>query len=909
MNGTDKNGLWAWLSRNRIPLRIISLSALLLGALILSTIVIAWELSANQRRIDDATDRFHRLGIAAEADMNFAALRYWMTDLSVSLLTLSERNAEAARTRLDAALLELEKFAPEPAQKIREATDSYVSNAFKAVDAYTEGNRILGNTFLAQARSGSDAVDLAFEELIETLARDTNDANQFAAESAEKSRIRTLFASTAILILGIIFTALVLRSILRPMKRINDAMSLLNEGAKAVDLPAEGPDEFGQMARTLRTLSDSQAARRALEARAIEQRRMTETAIETIPDGFALFDAQDNLLLVNNRYREIFAKIGECLQPGTSLETLLNAQIHAGLARLDGQTSEDWIAERLAQHRRPNGMREERKLGDNWLLVTKRKTPNGETIAIYTDITEMKSRQTEMEEAWQGAETANEAKSRFLASMSHELRTPLNAIIGYSEMLIEDATDAGETSQISDLEKIMSSGKNLLSLINDILDLSKVEAGKMEIHVERLDVPNLLEDVVDTIQPLLKANDNKLVLTVDPDVGAMETDKTKLRQNLFNLLSNATKFTEKGTIELNVSAEDDKIVFLITDTGIGMTEQQLANLFQAFVQADETTARNYGGTGLGLAIVREFTELMGGKIEARSKPNEGSSFTMTLPASLIQTVDEITLAPTSGDAEVCILVVDDEPAARQEMVDVLSPEGFRVITAENATIGLELARKHRPAAVVLDVIMPGRDGWSMLREVKEDPALCHIPVILATVLADREMGLAFGAFDYLKKPIDPKQLIDRLDRIASHSGREVLVVDDDPTSRALFRRILVREGWEVREASDGERGLEQIILKRPSLVVLDLMMPNLDGFETLRKIRTTDALADLPVIIATSKDLDSDEFDWLLENSGDVVRKGTDGRAELVTAIRRHVARNVDELKKEQKNHAENSDR
>jgi len=909
MSVTEKTGLWTRLSRNRIPLRIVSLSALLLGALGLSTILMAWEFSENQRRINDATDRFHRLQIAALADRNFSAVRYWMTDLSVSLLTLSERNAEAAQARLNEDLLELETFAPDPAQKIRDATEAYVTSALNAVDAYTNGNRVLGNTFLAQARTGSDAVNAAFDELIEALAQDADTANQLAADSAKASRTRTLTASAAILVLGAIFTLLVLRSILRPMKRINNAMTLLNEGVEAVDLPDEGPDEFGQMARTLRTLSDSQAARSVLEAEAVEQRRTIETAIETIPDGFALFDAQDKLVLVNNRYKEIFANGADNLKPGTPLETLLKDQIESDLARLEDQSQESWIAERLALHRRPEGMREERKLGDSWLLVTKRKTPNGDTIAVYSDITDMKSRQAELEQARQGAEAANEAKSMFLASMSHELRTPLNAIIGYSEMLIEDAVEEGEASQVPDLEKIMSSGKNLLNLINDILDLSKVEAGKMEVYVEKLDVAELLEDVSGTIQPLLKTNNNELVMTVDPRVEIMETDKTKLRQNLFNLLSNATKFTDNGTIKLNVSAEDDNVVFSVIDSGIGMTEQQLENLFNAFVQADESTARNYGGTGLGLAIVWEFTELLGGRITVESKPGEGSSFTMTLPASMNKTVVPIEDDQVSPNSEVSILVVDDDQAARQGMVELLSAEGYRVFTADNATTGVELARQHRPSAVVLDVIMPGRDGWSMLREVKEDPALCHIPVILATVLADREMGLAFGAFDYLTKPINPKELVDRLDRIASHSGREALVVDDDPASRALFRRILVREGWDVREASDGERGLEQILEKRPSLVVLDLMMPNLDGFETLRKLRTMDDLADLPVIIATSKDLDSAEFDWLLENSGDVVRKGTDGRNELVAAIRRHVARNVNELREEILEHADNSDR
>ena len=909
MNAPDQVGLWTRLTENSIPVRIMSLSALLLGALIVSAFFMVVELAANQNRINNATERFHRLQSAATADRDFAALRYWMTDLSASLLTLSERNANAAHEQLTSDLEDLRKFAPVPAQKIQQAIEGYLTSAQNAVDAYTDGNRVLGNAHLAQARENSDSVSSSFDELIEGLVTDADQANRFVAEAAEASRRRTLIACVAIILLGAGLTALVLRSILRPLKRINNAMTLLNDGVEAVDLPAEGPDEFGRMARTLQTLSDSQAARRSLEVQAAERQRMIETAVETIPDGFALFDAQDCILLVNNRYKEMFSDSAQNLVVGTPLETLLRARIERGSTPLYGQSADAWIAERLDRHRDPKGMREEREISDRWVLVTKRKTLDGDTIAIYSDITDMKARQSEIEDAWQEAKSASEAKSRFLASMSHELRTPLNAIIGYSEILIEDAQDVGETSQVEDLHKIMSSGKNLLSLINDILDLSKVEAGKMEVFVESLDVPDLLVEVVDTIKPLLNTNKNELVLTVDPEVTTMETDKTKLRQNLFNLLSNATKFTHDGTIHLNVAKENDTIDFVVADTGIGMTEDQMDKLFNAFVQADESTTRNYGGTGLGLAIVSEFTALMGGKIKVESEPDQGSKFTMALPVSMLQKTERVAQEEPQTNDGVCILVVDDEAASRKYIAELVRAEGFNAVTAADVETGIALARQHRPAAVVLDIIMPGRDGWSMLREMKEDLALCHIPVILASVLGDREMGLAFGAFDYLTKPVDAQTLADRLHRVASHEGREALIVDDDPASRALFRRILVREGWEVREAVDGNQGLDLIMEKRPSLVVLDLMMPNLDGFETLRKLRKTETLVDLPVIIATSKDLDNAEFEWLKNNSGDVVQKGNNGKTELVAAIRRHAAHRIDMLKKGLNGDADTFDR
>ncbi|MGB5837531.1 MAG: response regulator [Albidovulum sp.] len=870
-----------------IPLRIGSLSAALLGALIVSTAIMAWDYAANQRRISDATARFHALQVAADADRHFGQLRYWLTDLSVSLLTPSERNALQARERLDADLVALETFAPEAAQQIHAATNTYFDSAMRAVDAYTDDNRVIGNTHLAAARQSSDVVAKSLSGLVATLAEQADNANNIAAQDARRAQLRALTATILIVVLGALLTAGVLRSILRPLRRIDQAMAELNDGAEVVNLPPVGPDEFGRMARTLRTLHESQLARRRLEEAAAEQRRTVVTAVETIPDGFALYDAQDRLVLVNQRYRQMFASVADHLVEGTAFEQIVRAHVCSGSVDIGEMPLEDWIASRLKRHRDPAGLREEVPLGDGWMLVTKRKTPDGGTVAIYSDITDMKHRQAELETARAEAEGANDAKSLFLASMSHELRTPLNAIIGYSEMLIEDANDAGQTEPVADLERIMSSGKHLLALINDILDLSKIEAGKMEVHIETFEIAPLVEDVATTIAPLVQRNGNRMVVSIAPDVSMIETDKTKLRQNLFNLLSNATKFTKDGTVELKVTTDGTAIEFAVRDEGIGMTAEQQSRLFQAFMQADSSTTRNYGGTGLGLAIVKQFTEILGGGIEVSSEPGKGSTFTLTLPAKYQTGHTDVEDVPVGSKPSV--LVIDDDLTALRDMANLVRAEGYRVLTAENAANGLALAREYRPDAILLDVIMPERDGWSVLRELKEDPDLCSTPVILATVVGDRDMGLAFGAVDHLIKPIDPKLLVERLNRIAGHDAREVLVVDDDPGTRALYRRVLVREGWAVREAADGEKALAQLLSKRPTLVVLDLMMPNLDGFDTLRKMRTIDALADLPVIIATSKDLSRRELEWLNANAREVVIKGEVGRAELIAAIRRHV--------------------
>ncbi|WP_245884239.1 response regulator [Hartmannibacter diazotrophicus] len=865
------------------------MSFILLSALVVSTMQMSFDLWTNQQRIAESNDRFHRLQVAADADRHFGAMRYWLTDVSLSLLTLSDRKAAEAHAKLDEDLKRLAVFAPEAAQSIRSGVNDYVEQAQKAANAYTDDNRVVGNAFLAMARKGSDEVDEALGSLVEQLSADADRVSAAATRTAKTATNRAAIACVLVITFGALLTLFVLRSILKPLQRINTAIAGLNAGATEVDLPPPGPDECGRIASALSDLQHSQQERRRLEAAARMQHNTILTAIETIPDGFALFDADNRLVLVNDRYRSIFSNVSDLLVPGTSFKDILAARAALGDAGHAGLSSEAWIAERLKRHVDPAGLRDEVMIGDAWVRITKRKTPDGGTVAVYSDITDLKTKQEQLEDARHEAEAANEAKSRFLASMSHELRTPLNAIIGYSEMLIEDAQDSGEEHSVGDLEKIMASGRHLLSLINDILDLSKIEAGKMELYVERFDVADLVDDVTATIAPLVARNANRLVVDVDPALGEMETDKTKLRQNLFNLLSNATKFTKDGVIELNVRQEGDFVAFSVQDDGIGMSPEQQARLFQAFTQADSSTTRNYGGTGLGLAIVRQFTLMLGGDIKVKSELGKGSVFTLTIPARLSDSVAENAPSHDGAGETKSILVIDDDPHARRMMAELVRGDGYRVMMAGDAAEGLAIARKTHPDAIILDIIMPERDGWSVLKELKSDPELCGTPVVLATIVNDREMGLAFGASAHLTKPIDTTKLMEALSSVVNGHERDVLVVDDDPATRTLLRRILVREGWHVREASDGERGLSMLDAKRPALVILDLMMPNMDGFETLRTMRAREELADLPVIVATSKDLSREEVDWLRANAREVIGKGQDGRANLLAAVRRHV--------------------
>ena len=491
------------------------------------------------------------------------------------------------------------------------------------------------------------------------------------------------------------------------------------------------------------------------------------------------------------------------------------------------------------------------------------------------------ARTNEMETARDEARDASDQKTKFFANMSHELRTPLNAILGYGEMLYEDCEDLGYDDLLPDLKKITSSGTHLLSLINNILDLSKIEAGKMELFVTSFEIENMVQTIKDVSEPLAAKNNNGFVINLDGAMGSMSQDETKLRQCLTNFLSNGFKFTKNGTVTLDIKSRIDGDIefvdFAVIDTGAGMSPEGVAKVFEEYTQAERSTSANYGGTGLGLPISKKFAEMMGGDIVVTSEEGVGSKFTISVPRECPEYAEDEVDANVINldDQDNLVVLVDDDVAMHDLIKRTISKLNLTLLGATNSEKGMELIREIKPKLILLDVLMPGRDGWSLLKECKTDQDLKNIPVIMISQLNQSNLAASLGANDYLTKPIDRNHFVNTVRRILGNETQDhkVLVIDDDKDVREILTRLLKDAGYRPIDARDGKEGLERT-KDEPSLIILDLEMPRMDGFEFLDNyIKNVPEEKRSPVLVFSGKDLTEVQEELLKERVVGLVKK------------------------------------
>ena len=528
-------------------------------------------------------------------------------------------------------------------------------------------------------------------------------------------------------------------------------------------------------------------------------------------------------------------------------------------------------------------------------LDTSNSELRAQKLELIQQADELQEHNIELEFQRRQVEEANRLKGEFLSNMSHELRTPLNSIMALSRVLIMQAGGKLSPEEANYLEVIERNGRQLLSLINDILDLSKIEAGKMEINPTLFSIRTTLETIVENIEVLARKKGIEIRQNIPPDLPLMESDEARVHQILQNILANAVKFTGTGHVTVTAARADNEILITIADTGIGISAEDLPHIFDEFRQADGTASRHFEGTGLGLTIARKAALLLGGEIRVQSQPAQGSVFTVVLPVRWPNTggvhpeerpaasaLSAPAPAPAGGRK---VLIVDDDPATAEVIADYLAGAGYMPLTAASGREALRLARDHQPYAITLDLIMPEMDGWEVLQQLKAEPATARIPVIIMSVSEDRQTGFALGAAGYLVKPVDSRTLLDEIRRSGGRQVQTIMVVDDNEIDRRELAALIEEHHMQAIAVDSGARCLELLTATRPDLLILDLMMPEMDGFKLLERLRTSPATMDLPVLVVTAKDLTAADRERLRGNVAAILEKGRTTSRELLGRI------------------------
>lgn len=513
---------------------------------------------------------------------------------------------------------------------------------------------------------------------------------------------------------------------------------------------------------------------------------------------------------------------------------------------------------------------------------------------------ELNSKNTELEKAYK-------VKSDFLSSMSHELRTPLNSIIGFTSILLGPQGDPLTPDQKMALEKVLRNGKHLLQLINDILDFSKIEAGRMPINIESDEVENVVANAAATVEALIKSKNLELVQQIPHDLPKLNTDVLKIKQILVNLLSNAAKFTDHGKITIRVAPENGMLQFAVSDTGIGIEKKNLELVFQEFQQIDGSSTRKYQGTGLGLPISRRLARMLGGDLTVESEYGKGSTFVLTVPPEFpeeLKTAQEVVTAPTKVESRPAaktetatpaknqILCIDDDPDVLEILRKYLVPEGYSVVTALSGDEGIQKAAQLRPALITLDIMMPHKDGWQVLRELKQNPETRDIPVIIHSMIDNKPLAISLGAKDVLPKPVDKSQLLNTLRKMSLSSKQSILIVDDSEDFCYTMKRMLEDDGFSVRVAYNGKEALQAMKTETPALILLDLLMPVMDGFQFLRSVQDSGQWRDVPIVILSAKELTQQEVLDLNKRITEYLHKRDFSREVLSKTVNRILGKN-----------------
>jgi signal transduction histidine kinase/DNA-binding response OmpR family regulator len=498
----------------------------------------------------------------------------------------------------------------------------------------------------------------------------------------------------------------------------------------------------------------------------------------------------------------------------------------------------------------------------------------------------------ELEHKTRELEVASQHKSDFLASMSHELRTPLNAVIGFSDVLLDRMFGDLNERQDEYVRDIRNSGRHLLELINEILDLSKVEAGQMELDLDAVSIPELIEHGLAMVRERAGGHGITLARDVEPELDKARADELKLKQVIVNLLSNAVKFTpDGGSVTVTARRADAEVQVSVRDTGVGIAAAEQDRVFEAFQRGGRAARTSTEGTGLGLTLSKRIIDLHGGRLWMESEVGVGSTFSFAIPLEPTAAAPAEPGEPVTAvsDGTRGILVVDDDRRSADLLRVYLEDAGYAVSIARDGVEGLELARRLRPAAVILDILLPRLNGWDLLAQLKSDPATSEIPVVIVSMTDEQGAGFALGATDYLVKPVDRARLLDALSRcvLPRGEGRTLVAIDDDPVDLDLLEAVLAPEGWRVVRATGGEEGVRAVLKERPAVVVLDLLMPDVDGFAVVEQLRADPLVGDVPVVVLTSKEMTRADRERLAGQISFLAQKGSFPQAELVSLVGR----------------------